>query len=202
MPILTNIACILAPESGTMIQQLLGVSLIPAILMTFISNDDAHNKCLFCDKFDKIVIFIFAFVLYGNIVMISVDQHTMLQGRRTTINLFNRIEFALENDGYDLNKKVIIAGIPSDNPTFAKDKVWNYSNDYARYGQLWTGGDSAYHSFTGVFRDTGTNLTYETDDNYYNKLLESDDVKNMPVYPAKDSIREIDGHIVVKVSNQ
>ena len=34
MPILTNIACILAPESGTMIQQLLGVSLIPAILMT------------------------------------------------------------------------------------------------------------------------------------------------------------------------
>ena len=148
------------------------------------------------------MIFIFAFVLYGNIVMISVDQHTMLQGRRTTINLFNRIEFALENDGYDLNKKVIIAGIPSDNPTFAKDKVWNYSNDYARYGQLWTGGDSAYHSFTGVFRDTGTNLTYETDDNYYNKLLESDDVKNMPVYPAKDSIREIDGHIVVKVSNQ
>ena len=94
MPILTNIACILAPESGTMIQQLLGVSLIPAILMTFISNDDAHNKCLFCDKFDKIVIFIFAFVLYGNIVMISVDQHTMLQGRRTTINLFNRIESA------------------------------------------------------------------------------------------------------------
>ena len=51
-----------------------------------------------------------------------------------------------------------------------------------------------------MLRDIGINLTYAEDD-VSAAMNGRDDVKNMPLFPAEGSIQEIDGYIVIKVSN-
>lgn len=197
IPVLSNSALILAPESDMMIQMTMGMSMLFPLSLALSTKVDCGKK-----NFELVYIAIFAIVLYGNMLMVSVDQHTMRQGREETLFLFSRIETYLDSIDDITDKSVVFAGTPSNNPMFYHDKLWELSNDYSKYGLFWQNGVGITQSYSGLLRDTGLNLKLETDMDYYHKLIDSSEVKAMPVYPAKDSIKEIDGRIVVKISDQ
>ncbi len=55
-------------------------------------------------------------------------------------------------------------------------------------------------AYSGILRNIGVNLAYVPDDASI-ALNNREDVKNMPLFPAEGSIQEIDGYIVIKISN-
>ena len=67
----------------------------------------------------------------------------------------------------------------------------NWGNAASTHGQTWMG---IYREYLGYFVEPCTNDEYEA-------IVARDDVAAMPMYPRAGSITEIDGIIVVKLSN-
>ena len=141
------------------------------------------------------------FVLYGNVYMVNIDQNVMYEGRNATETFVQSVITKLqEKQLYSLDKSFIFIGRPSDNLMFRTTESWDMANNYARYGYFALCADCFRMSYNGVLRDIGVNLTYCVDD-VYAKLCEREDVKNMQIFPAEGSIREIDGNIVIKIAD-
>lgn len=97
----------------------------------------------------------------------------------------------------------MFVGVISENPLFAKSPLWNRANSYARYGQIWSGvGHTCRYSYNGIFRNIGVNLVVAREsDAFYDSILHSDKIKQMPVYPTDGSIQKIEDYTVVKISD-
>lgn len=217
IPVAANISLLLAPDSGFLIQMTMGMAMILPlcflimrkpyeVLLDNEDNETETNKNKSNTNLtEKIYICItglsFIILLYGNLLMVSMDQHTMLQGKTTTMNLMNRIVSDVEDIDDIEEKTVYFAGKPASNPLFSKDKNWQYSNSYAKYGDIWLYDACLPMSYTGMLRDLGSNLKLEGDANTYHTVIESDQVKKMPVYPAEGSIHDFNGKVVIKVSD-
>jgi hypothetical protein len=141
-------------------------------------------------------------LLFGNVMMVSVDQHEMLQTKNTSTALMNRIMTNVEETVFPSDPEVqyVFAGIPAENTLYKKDVLWDRSNSYAHYGAFWTDGNCVTQSYAGYLRDCGINVNLLGDDAKYHEILDSEEVRNMPAYPSRGYAKMVDGYLVIKIS--
>ena len=84
---------------------------------------------------------------------------------------------------------VLFVGRPSSNSSFMKREYYLYANPYAQMGRFWLNDYSARASWKAVFRDITP------------AKLKHCSVEQMPVYPQEGYIQQIDGVVVVKISD-
>lgn len=151
----------------------------------------------------KIYIVILCVALYGNIIMVRLDQTCMEDGKMATVTLTQNILSTLENDG-KLSKDMTYAfvGIPYGNELFYKSELFHKSNAYARFGDWWAEASCNIMSWDGVLKNycgIKLNICSVYD---YNKIIESGILKQMSCYPAENSICMDNDICIIKVSEE
>jgi len=203
LPMASNASLFLATKAGIMIQMTAGMaSLFPTILC-LVNSTRETDQTVWAGLHKAVRMFctaIFAVLLYGSVYMVVVDQDALFDGTKATETLVREIVAELrEEQMYDTGKIYLFIGPPNGNPMFQTTEHWNMANDYAKFGQFWTPAGCVRQSYGGVLRNIGINLTFAGDD-VYDSLIQQEKVKNMPLFPAEGCIQEIDGDIVVKIS--
>lgn len=133
--------------------------------------------------------------------MVTTDIAAMYEGKKGVETIVRNAVVQMQSENYyDPDKTYLFVGIPARNATFAKTGLWNKANRYAQYGQFWTSTDCIRMSYQGILRKLGIYLPY-TSKECHSKLVEMESVKNMPAYPYAGYIQEIDGCIVIKISD-
>lgn len=117
------------------------------------------------------------------------------------MQLADSIIESLIADGYlEDGAPVAFVGKPCENPMFAKRPAWSSANRYAKFGDWWTGGANNRRSWSGVLVECcGIQLNLCSVEKY-EEMRQTGVFSEMPIFPAEGSVREIDGVIVVKVS--
>jgi len=205
LPMACNASLFIATEAGGVaIQMTAGMAILFPVILCFACSIKETGKELHKKNYKIIKIFymvISVIILYGNVYMTAIDQETMYEGRNSTETLVRGVVSELgEKQMLSADRSYVFIGYPSGNPLFGSTKFRDMANPYARYGEFWAYPDLLRMAYNGVLRDIGINLTYAEDD-VSAAMNGRDDVKNMPLFPAEGSIQEIDGYIVIKVSN-
>ena len=202
LPLFANVCLLLAPESGgVQLQMTMPMAMvIPGLMGILFSCNSAERRCFRGAK--TFVTCAIIGLLFGNVMMVSVDQHEMLQTKNTSIALMNRIMTNMEGTVSSLNPETqyVFAGVPTENSLYKKDVLWDRSNSYAHYGEFWTGGNCVTQSYAGYLRDCGFNVPLLGDDVKYHEILDSEEVQNMPAYPSEGYAKMVDGYLVIKIS--
>lgn len=164
---------------------------------------DAFRKCW--NKAEKALILLTAAaVVYGSVFMSAVDQQAMYEGRQATKELSGLIAQTLVNEGYYDNEiPVMLVGNASNSPLFRTHELYHTANPYARVGLFMaeTAGTIRF-SWDAAFRDYTPIWLNLCDDKTYQKLLETEEIAEMPTFPQEGSIRKMDGVLVIKVSEE
>lgn len=164
---------------------------------------DAFRKCW--NKAEKALILLTAAaVVYGSVFMSAVDQQAMYEGRQATKELSDLIAQTLMSSGYfDDNEQlpVLFVGRPSSNSSFMKREYYLYANPYAQMGRFWLNDYSARASWKAVFRDITPAKLKHCSVEQYGELYSRTELEQMPVYPQEGYIQQIDGVVVVKISD-
>lgn len=202
LPLFANVCLLLAPESGG-----IQLQMTMPVAMTIPGLAGILSTCNFTEKrwvkgikaFMSCVILV---LFFGNVMMVSVDQHEMLQTKTTSTALMNRIMTNVEEtvSPSDPEVQYVFAGIPAENALYKKDVLWDRSNSYAHYGAFWTDGNCVTQSYAGYLRDCGINVNLLGDDAKYHEILDSEEVRNMPAYPSRGYAKMVDGYLVIKIS--
>lgn len=201
IPVACNVSMILAPESGFLIQQTAAMAILFPVILCLVSRlfSGMEIKCGIV-KYSAIGISLF--ILYGNIYMTATDLEAMYEGTVSSDAIIDHVVQTLINDDlYSEEREYIFIGQISDNPMFRTTILWDRANSYARYGEFWTGGSVMRMAYNGLLRRGGVNLPLAQEDVFesYRKL---EQIAGMPCYPLEGSIRDIDGYIVVKISDR
>ena len=197
LPLAANVSLLMAPDAGgaDILMSYPTVMLGPVLLCLFFQVELRRPVLRW------VPILLIAFVLYGGFLQSSIDQHTMLHGRETTISFMDRVVADLESrDMAHSENKIIFLGRPAGNPLFRKDELWELANGRARYGNFPTEDDTGVMSYKGVARDGGYKLPLEEDHTVWHTMENKEEVREMPAYPTEGYCRLIDGHVVVKLS--
>jgi hypothetical protein len=171
-----------------------GVALVPAIML-FIDGRGGF----FLRRSGYILLLL---LLWVNILTVEKDQLALKEGRTATAQLTDSVVESLIADGY-LEDGIPIAfvGKPCENGLFAKRPAWNSANWYARFGDWWTGAANNRRSWIGVLEECcGIQLNLCSAEKY-EEMHQKGVFSEMPIFPAEGSIKEIDGVIVVKISD-
>ena len=129
-------------------------------------------------------------VVYGNVCSAVIDQEAMYEGRKTLKSMSDHIADDLMSSGYfDDNEQlpVLFVGRPSSNSSFMKREYYLYANPYA--------------SWKAVFRDITPAKLKHCSVEQYGELYSRTELEQMPVYPQEGYIQQIDGVVVVKISD-
>jgi hypothetical protein len=203
LPVASNASIYLTADADIMIQMTAGMAIVFPCLLCVVAAGYRELKCSGAIRKAALGVSVGCAVLllYGNIYMVATDVESMYEGKAATETLVGNVITELQvSNQYDLNKPCIFVGRPGDNLSFCTTENWARANAYAQYGMFWTKADCLRMTYNGVLRNLGVNLSYGSDD-AYQRLVEMDEVKNMPIYPSPGYIREIDGHIVIKISD-
>lgn len=213
LPIAANVVLFMATESYLSIQMTNGLAMFVVVSFVLVFEilidkervnpcDNNISRVIIRKATDAIVILCSVLVIYGNYVSTQIDQEACREGTVGTVNLAGEILDTLKNIGYaDKGGSVCFVGVPCGNERFMYSEIYpmanelmqfgNWGNSASTHGQTWCG---LYREHFGYFVSPCTNEEYEA-------IVARDDVAAMPMYPRTGSVREIDGIIVVKVSN-
>ena len=171
--------------------------LFPSILCLVSTLSGDQNKKYMVFKF--CVMGISLLILYGNIYMTAIDLEAMYEGKASSDAIMDHVVHTLiDDDLYSEEKEYLFVGRISDNQMFRTTILWNYANSYARYGEFMMGGKVTSMSYQGMLRKMNLSVAEE---NVYESYLKTDLIRGMPSYPAKGSIQEIEGRVVIKISD-
>ncbi len=170
-----------------------GVALVPEIMLSI----DGRSGFLL-RKVGYILLFL---LLWVNILTVEKDQLALKEGRTATVQLADSVIESLIVDGYlEDGAPIAFVGKPCENDMFAKRPAWKSANGYARFGDWWTGGANNRRSWSGVLVECcGIQLNLCSGEKY-DEMRETGVFSEIPIFPAEGSIKEIDGVIVVKIS--
>ena len=202
IPPAANVAMILAVDAGeAAIQMTLPMATVFPFLLC-VSDIGEHPGALLKNT-DRLRTAMMLLILFGSFLMVSVDQHVMLKSRENATAMMNRVAVDI---GEDTNPEggFVFVGKIADNPNFLKDQLWDRANQYARYGDFHIfvlGDNRANFSYFGLLRDSGLNLTYNWDNNYWGEVIRMDEVREMPMYPEDGYIKQIGKTIVIKFAD-
>lgn len=198
IPAASNAVLIIAAGNSVSLQ--MAMSMIVSILLLFVLLP-TQGKGVFYIK--RCCCLLVTFLFWGSIAAVSNDQLALKEGTTATVHLANRIINVLDTDGYIRDGSVFaFMGKPSENDFYIKRTAYLNANEYARFGGWWsTEAENHKRSWQGVLSEyCGIRLNL-CSGQQYQVLIQNKDVANMPVFPLEGSIAEIDGVIVIKVSD-
>ena len=196
VPVACNAVVLLAGSGMSVLMSMgmvTGVALVPTTILLLDGRIGFWLK-----RAGYILLFL---LLWVNILTVSKDQLALKEGRTATVQLADSIIESLIADGYlEDGAPVAFVGKPCENPMFAKRPAWSSANRYAKFGDWWTGGANNRRSWSGVLVECcGIQLNLCSVEKY-EEMRQTGVFSEMPIFPAEGSVREIDGVIVVKVS--
>ncbi len=212
LPLAANVCLLMAPDAGGMdIQMSFSLAMIGPVLLCVYCQPEAAGGMAKGNRPEKRGFLFYltqygplaliSLILAGSFLQVSVDQHTMLHGRETTLAFMNRVTASLEAKNLiPTENEIVFLGRPADNPLFKKDELWDLSNDRARYGDLPISNDNSVASYSGVLRDGGFDLPLVSDGSLWHEIENKPESRALPVYPAEGFCQVIDRYLVVKVS--
>lgn len=146
------------------------------------------------------LVFLIVFAWFQLSAVIN-DQLALKEGKTATVTLTENIIFQLYDEGYlDEYGTVAFVGRPGNNRQFAQSTAYQMANGYAQFGCWSTDARNNRVSWYGVISNfLGVNLNL-CGDAEYQEIVMSEQVAEMPEFPAKGSICVINDVVVVKVS--
>ncbi|MCD7945439.1 MAG: hypothetical protein LUF81_02340 [Clostridiales bacterium] len=173
--------------------------LFPLFLCLF---DDFMNRKLLHSSF----LLCLAGMLWINVCVVGNDQLAMREGRTAVVTIAENIVTRLADEGYinaETDTTIAIVGRPAENVMFAQTTAWKQANKYAQFGGAYWYADAGNNrrSWNGLLVGyCGIQLNFCSDDTF-KELIATSTIAEMPCFPDEGSICEVDGIVVIKVSD-
>lgn len=196
VPMAANITFILAPASSFQPQQTAQVALVVPMLCVIIFSLPPKNAMPYAMAVLSAVL-----LLHGMIGQTLTEQEAMYEGTLASEKIAENVFHALtESNLYKKEKRYALIGAPCDNPMFYVTPLYYKANGYAKVGGPWWNSYLDLWSWRGIFNyRLGIQMPF-CDESQYNELLDSEEVQNMPLFPAEGAIKEINDIVVIKIS--
>ncbi len=153
-------------------------------------------------KFEKLIPVLAAFLLYGNIYCVGTNIEAMNQGTQSMEFIMSNVISTLNANGQlDPDKEYVFIGNPSASKLFRKNELWDSASYFARSGSIFLGASSMIDSYNGVLMRLGMNLKMASTESY-EEYMKSEEVEEMPCYPAEGSIVTRGEQVIVKISDE
>ena len=197
-PVATNIIAIAAPEKD--INVLLAGSM--CLIIPFFLKITEMIKTDTIVKGVAVIIsslIVWSYILSNNATYLAV-QTTTRQTQSIMQDIYMRVQGL---DGYVPNQKIIFAGI-IDESLYKRDaRIYKMADGvWANMDSFWRTYDGARADWLNLYFDLmGIKQNMGTEEEYL-RVISSENFKNMPVYPHRDSVSIIDGIICVKLTNE
>lgn len=201
LPIALNVVLLLTTETSTYI--LTSAQLVLIVPFTAVICEMSGKKCTFVFKWSAIIgmfLVVFTYYLADNVSYTALKL-TYNQSYATTIRIMDRIE---QTEGYSPEKPIMVAGIIDHNgPQFYRSSdIYLYTLgtifDLPTFHGTYSGMEGTWKKFFGNFLGMRINFTNEIT---YRDVINSDEFKEMEIFPALNSCREIYGTMVVKLTD-
>ena len=196
LPVGCDFVTIVAVGSG--LSQLMTLSLVLAVALIWII---VPGEKTFGYIMKRLYSLLMLLLIWFSLMAVTNDQLALKEGKTATLSLAeNMINVLIEEGYFEENPVFAFVGRPAENPLFAQSPAFQNANEYAKFGCFSVTAGNLTRTWSGIFHNyygMNMNLCGEAQ---YDALRGSEAVKQMPVFPKEGSIREIDGIIVVKVS--
>ena len=198
LPIFLNIVVLIAP--GNEIYYLTSAQLVLMIPFMFMIFEMLVNKGIINDLLNWAIVIVIFLIIVTYAFSIIVTYQTIEITYNQAIAVANRIVEEIEEvPGYRTNMNYMFAGV-IDDINFPKVlDIYNFAiTDAIRgsifHGVYW-GQEATWRNFMSIF--TGLNITQCKDYEYY-IIMNSEEFKEMNVFPGENSVRMINDVMVVK----
>lgn len=193
LPVAACSVCAIA--IGNEIRGLMATGIVFALIIpmiTFIDDKITSVMCWF-------ILLLLSFYLVS---AVERDQIALHEGKVATTtlvqNIFNQI---YESDYLEQTSSVAFIGRVADNPTFRKSITYESANEYAQFGKWSTDTRNNRVTWEGVINEFCGMSVNMCGDETYEQIKNSDQIRNMPLFPYKGSISIVDDVLVIKVSD-
>lgn len=196
IPVGCNFVTIVAVGSG--LSQLMSMSLILCISLIWLIAPGEHAMGFVMKRLYCILMLL---LIWFGLMTVTNDQLALKEGKTATLSLTEAMVHTLMEEGcFEENAVFAFVGRPAENPLFSQSEAFQTANDYAKFGCWSVSAGNLIRTWSGIFHNyygMNINLCGEAQ---YDALRQSETVKQMPEFPLEGSIQEIDGIVVVKVS--
>ena len=199
LPIGLNFVILIAPETICYPLNTAGLILMIPFMMVVLENFELNKGAIF--KWISIVLLFIIAVTYFLAANATYTGVRMKYNQAYSIAL--RMVDRIENcEGYTLDKQWLICGIVDETNTQPVSDLYyltlgGFANGPIFHGNYW-GMTETWRKFMQVYLGIQPNFCSVED---YFKVCGTQYFKDMPVFPAQGSVAEIDGIMVVKMTN-
>lgn len=199
MPIACNVILLIVTETYISIQMAAPLALCIPTLLCVLSKMKCFN--IFINIYKYFIFFIAAIVIYGCTGQVMIDQNAMQEGEVATITIAEEVIHRLDDRGV-LNSDITycLVGRPSENGLFTTSSGFNMANSYARFGRWGMNADGMTKGWRGVFSHLCRINLKICSVATYNEVINEEDVKDMPVFPAEGSIFVKDDIVIIRIA--
>lgn len=195
LPIGVNIINIIAPERNNNL--VMGMSYV-VIYIFILKNIDIlkESKLEIKLRYSSLIfvgILLCTFILSNNASYMA-RKEVYNNYYSTSMRILNRIE---NYKGYNKDTKVLIGGLIKHRPQIAKMGNGFISNDYETWNNY--GGTRMINNFYKDYMGMTIKLCNEEE---YLKIIKTEEYKKMDVFPYDNSVKMIDGILVVKIEEE
>ncbi len=193
LPSASAVVCLIAV--GNSISGLMAMGILMSVLLFYTFVD--HKK--FMRVIMNCTLIIIAWYLVS---AVENDQIALREGMKATERITEDILTEIASDDLLENVDcVAFVGRAAENPLFYKSTSYEMANGYAQFGRWSTDARNNRVTWTGITRILcGTSLPFCGDEAYL-KIIQSEQLKEMPIYPHCGYMKIIDRVLVIKVSD-
>lgn len=193
LPVASSVVCIIAV--GNVLSGLMAMGILMSVLLfyTFVDHKKFMRVTINC------TLIIIAWYLVSTV---ENDQIALREGMKATERITEDILTEIASDDLLENVDcVAFVGRAAENPLFYKSTAYEMANGYAQFGRWSTDARNNRVTWTGITRILcGTSLPFCGDEAYL-KIIQSEQLKEMPMYPHCGYMKIIDKVLVIKVSD-
>ena len=140
-------------------------------------------------------------ILYASFLQVQVDQKTMSETRKSSMNVVAEIHERLgAEDLLSQELRYCFIGTPAGNPMYYRSETFWNANGYTYIGGGWLDTASITRSWNGLVHDICQLQLNICPAEEYDRLSQDERVESMPVFPEAGSVIKIGDVVVVKVS--
>lgn len=201
MPVAANTALFVAPDAFLSIQMTCGLAFFFPVMMAITIEIQEKE---FDKKWAGILLSVVCVVLiYGNYIATQIDQQACKEGQTGTVTLAGEVLDTLLDMGYaDNGQEVCFAGLPVGNERFMYSEQFYLANNLMQFGDWGSAASAHKQTWEGIYREYFGYYVKACSEEKFDEIMARDDVAAMPMFPRQGSVKNIDGVIVVKISNK
>ena len=202
LPLACNVVDIAVPDTRIILLTSGGLTILPAAMLAMINVHPSEQGKASVIAGIRCVSGVLATLLIINFAMIiNADALVMKEERDKTVALANRIYARIEeNENFLSGCQVLISGTAANGNYPIITELEDNVNHYAKYGLVWKTYNGSLNCWRQVYRRyLGVELNWCTE-MQFREIAATPEFQSMTNYPAEDSIRMINGVLVIKVS--